>query len=88
MVDLGNAVMEEDEWYYLNDHKDIIFNIDISQPNMKNFSEIHESNKIFKYVLETINYDKIINLEMIINDEINELSLLCDSLKNFINIYS
>ena len=55
---------------------------------MKNFSEINESNKIFKYVLENINYDKIINLEMLINYEINELSIIKKSLKNFINIYS
>ena len=88
MVDLGNAVMENDHWYYLKKNMDIIYNIDIAHPNMKDFSEIHESNEIFNFILKKNNYDKIINLEMLIKDENNELELLCKSLNNFINIYS
>jgi sugar phosphate isomerase/epimerase/nucleoside-diphosphate-sugar epimerase len=87
MVDLGNAVMENDYWYYLKRHIDIIYNIDISQQYMKDFSEIHESNEIFNIVLKKNNYDKIINLEMLIksNNEINSLKL---SLINFIYLYN
>jgi len=87
MVDLGNAVMENDHWYYLKKHMDILYNIDISHENMADYSaNIHESNPIFKFVLNNIEYDKIINLEMLIKDK-NELDKLCASLKNFIKIY-
>lgn len=88
IVDLGNAVMENDYWYYLEKYIDIIYNIDISHENMSNFLEIHESNSIFKFVLDNNNYNKIINLEMLINDDNNEIYILNDSLKNFIKIYS
>lgn len=87
MVDLGNAVMENDQWYYLNKHMDIIYNIDVAHENMNNFSNIHESNYIFKFVLDNNNYDKTINLEMLIKDD-NEIEILNNSLKNFIKIYS
>jgi hypothetical protein len=87
MVDLGNAVMENDHWYYLTKHMDIIYNIDISHENMNDFSSVHESNSVFKFVLDNNNYGKIINLEMIIKDNNNELNKLCTSLYNFINIF-
>ena len=87
MVDLGNAVMENDYWFYLNKHIDIIYNIDAAHENMNNFSNIHESNYIFKFVLDSNNYDKTINLEMLIKDD-NEIEILNNSLKNFIKIYS
>ena len=88
MIDLGNAVMEKDEWYYLNKYMGILHNIDIAQENMNDFREIHESNHIFKYILDHNKYDKIKNLEMLTKDENNELNILCASLLNFINLYS
>ena len=87
MVDLGNAVMENDSWYYLKKHMDIIYNIDVSHKFMKDFSEIHESNEIFNFILKNNNYDKIINLEMLIKKD-DELNVLYKSLMNFIKIYS
>jgi hypothetical protein len=87
MVDLGNAVMETDEWYYLSSKKDIIYNIDISNPFMSDFSVPHESAYIFKAVLKQNLYNKNINLEMLIKEE-NELEILNKSLNNFINIFS
>jgi hypothetical protein len=79
--------MENDYWYYLNKHIDIIYNIDVAHENMNNFSNVHESNYIFKFVLDNNNYDKTINLEMLIKDD-NEIEILNNSLKNFIKIYS
>jgi sugar phosphate isomerase/epimerase len=87
MVDLGNAVMERDDWYYLKKQMDILYNIDISHENMADFSNIHESNDIFKFVLKNNKYDKIINLEMLIRGK-NELDILRVSLNNFISIYN
>ena len=88
MIDLGNAVMENDDWYYIKKDMDIIYNIDIAHPYMKDFSEVHESNQIFNFVIKNNNYSKIINLEMLIKDDNNELPLLLKSLRNFITIYS
>ena len=88
MVDLGNAIMEKDEWYYLKRDIDIIYNIDVAHPYMNDFSEVHESHEIFNFVIKNNNYDKMINLEMLIKDENNELDILIKSLNNFINIYS
>ena len=85
MVDLGNAVMEKDEWYYLKKDMDIIYNIDVAHQNMNDFSEVHESNEIFNFVIKNNNYDKIINLEMLI--KYNELEILSKSLNNFVSIY-
>ena len=87
MVDLGNAVMEKDDWYYLYSKKDIIHNIDISKPFMNDFSVPHESAYIFKAVLNHNLYNKNINLEMLIKEE-NELEILNKSFINFINIFS
>jgi len=53
---------------------------------MKNFIKPHSKHSIFKNMLNAINYDKMINLEMLINDEINELEILNSSLNNFIYI--
>ncbi len=86
MVDLGNALMENDEWYYLNQYIDLIYNIDISQENMGDFSNVHESNYIFNFVLNHNKYNNILNLEMLINKD-NEIEMLTNSLNNFINIY-
>jgi sugar phosphate isomerase/epimerase len=87
MVDLGNAVMENDDWYYLKEHIDIIYNIDISQQNMKDFVNVHESNSIFNFILKKNNYNKMINLEMLINNSDDELNILNKSISNFIQIY-
>ena len=87
MVDLGNSVMENDKWFYLKNYLDIIHNIDVSHPFMNDFTEIHESNEIFNFVLKNNNYNKIINLEMLIKDD-NELEILRNSLNNFIKIYA
>ena len=86
MVDLGNAVMENDNWYYLKDNIDIIYNIDVAHPYMDDFLNVHESNEIFNFVLKNNHYNKVINLEMLIKDN-NELDILCKSLKNYINTY-
>jgi sugar phosphate isomerase/epimerase len=86
MVDLGNAIMEKDEWYYLKNDIDIIYNIDISQPYMIDFSNPHISHEIFNLILKNCNYNKIINLEMLIKDE-DEIFIICKSLNNFIHIY-
>jgi nucleoside-diphosphate-sugar epimerase len=87
MVDLGNSVMENDSWYYLKTHMDIIYNIDVAHEYMKDFSEVHESNEIFNFVMKNNEYDNMINLEMLIKDGNNELEILRKSLNNFINIY-
>tara|TARA_B110000037_G_C17113520_1_gene502801 strand:+ start:1343 stop:2932 length:1590 start_codon:yes stop_codon:yes gene_type:complete len=88
MVDLGNAVMEKDNWFYLKEYIDIIYNIDVAHSYMRDYSEIHESNKIFNFVIKNNNYNKVINLEMLLTDTDNELDILIKSLNNFIHIYS
>ena len=88
MIDLGNAVMEKDDWYYLKKYMDIIYNIDVAHPFMKDFSDIHESNEIFNFVIKNNKYNKIINLEMLIKDTENELDILTKSFNNFVNIYN
>jgi hypothetical protein len=55
---------------------------------MKPFLNINQQHKNFISELNNINYKNKINLEMLINDEENELSILCESLNNFINIYN
>jgi hypothetical protein len=55
---------------------------------MKDFSNVHESNKIFNFVLKNNKYDKNINLEILIKSQNNELEILIKSLNNFIKIYS
>ena len=53
---------------------------------MKDFTIPHASNLIFKQILNSINYNKVINLEILIKDP-NELNILTQSLYNFIDIY-
>ena len=79
--------MENDDWDFFNKYKDIIFNVDISNPYMKDLEKLNPSTKIFSEVLKKYNYNKIINLEMIINSD-NELNFLSKSLYNFIKTYS
>ena len=61
--------------------------INISQQNMTDFVNVHESNSIFNFILKNNNYNKMINLEMLINNSDDELNILNKSLSNFINIY-
>jgi len=89
MVDIGNAIMENDNLTDMYMYKDVIYNIDISQENMLDFSNITQKHIDFKKILSNINYNKNINLEMLIkndNDD-GELIKLKKSLENFINIY-
>lgn len=88
MVDLGNAIMENDTWMFLTKHIDIIANIDVSHECMKSFEQLHESNHIFKYILKHLNYNRMINLEMLIKSEpAEELEILTKSLYNFVTTY-
>jgi sugar phosphate isomerase/epimerase len=87
MVDLGNATMENDNFENMYNYKDIIYNIDIAEPFMKSFTIPGESNINFIKILNNINYNKKINLEMIL-DKNNELESLIYSLNNFIQLYS
>lgn len=88
MVDIGNCIMEHDELNNIYKYKNIIYNIDIARENMKPFIEYTNSHKDFMKILKNINYDKKINLEMVINSENyeNELGLLCKSLNLFVQL--
>jgi hypothetical protein len=66
---------------------DIIYNIDVAHPFMKDFTDVHESNQVFQFVLNKNHYSRKINLEMLIKSEDNELSILTTSLKNFLSVY-
>ena len=65
----------------------IIYNIDVSNPNMADFVNAHESNSIFNFILKNNNYNNMRNLEMLTNNSHDELNTLNKSLYNFINIY-
>jgi hypothetical protein len=86
MVDLGNAIMENDDLNIINNFSDIIYNIDVAEENMKSFINPNNKNNEFRNILKNINYNKKINLEMLLNTN-NELDNLITSLNNFINIY-
>jgi len=90
MVDIGNAIMENDDFSKILDYENIIYNIDIAEPKIKAFIDPNNANKEFKYILTSIRYDKNINLEMILNaeNEFHELELLTMSLKKFIEKYA
>lgn len=83
MVDLGNIIMENDNIYDIYKYSQNIYNIDISQENMKNYILPNEKNLLFKNILNDINYSKKINLEMLASN----LEEICVSIINFINIY-
>lgn len=89
MIDIGNTIMDNYDLNDIKDYTDIVYNIDISQPFMKDFSSPHEYNYVFTTLLKKNNYNKTINLEMLNNNDNNdnELKIICKSLKNFINIY-
>jgi sugar phosphate isomerase/epimerase len=88
MVDIGNMMMDKDELTDIYNYKEYIYNIDVSNENMKPFLNIKQQHKDFISVLKNVNYKNKINLEMLIsdNDKENELSILCESLNNFINL--
>ena len=75
MVDLGNCKMENDNLELIKNNIDIIYNIDVSQEFMNDFSEIDESNYKFIEILKKCNYNKVKNLEMLIKND-NELDTL------------
>jgi len=89
MIDLGNAIMEEDNNIIniadINDIADIIYHIHISQEYLRNFTNPHIDNYKFTNMLREIKYDKMITLEML-NPE-DDLELLKLSIINFVNIY-
>ena len=55
-------------------------------PNISNNIELNDN--IIRTKIKEDNYDKIINLEMVIKNKKDELSILYQSLHNFIKIYS
>lgn len=86
MIDIGNALIEKDEWYDLTDKISNLHNIDVSNKFLKPFlSRYNNVHSLFSLLLNNINYNNVINLEMIINE--NELNNLCISLQNFIEYY-
>ena len=86
MVDIGNAIMERDNIYDIYKYEDIIYNIDISNENMLDFSKTQKEHKHFMKILKEIKYDKKINLEMLIKKENGdeELTILYKSFYNVI----
>jgi sugar phosphate isomerase/epimerase len=86
MVDIGNAIMENDNINDIYNYKDIIHNIDVANENMSDFRKTTQSHKDFVQILKEISYKKKINLEMLIQNKNNEeeLDILYKSLYNFI----
>jgi len=87
MIDLGNAILENDDLSYINNIVDIIYHIHISQQYMADFTNPHRDNHELKNILRNIQYDKKITLEML-NKSDDELSVLNNSILNFIDIYN
>ena len=68
-------------------YKDLINHIHISMPFMKpliKYNQIEYTN--FINIYKNINYDKIISLEFLNNNENDELKLLDETLNNFVNL--
>jgi sugar phosphate isomerase/epimerase len=88
MVDVGNCVMEDDNIEDLLNYKDIINHIHISSPFMNPLIN-YNSNLYSDFIklLKKINYDKIISLEFL-NDNENEVKILNDSICNFLELLS
>lgn len=89
MVDVGNAMMENDNLEDIKKFESIIYNIDVANPNMKPLLEISHSHVIFKSLLDKINYNRKINLEMQITSATanEELDTLKKSLEKFISLH-
>jgi sugar phosphate isomerase/epimerase len=88
MIDVGNIIMENDNINDICKYSKIVYNIDIACENMRPFLNYNETHKEFIDILKFINYDKKINLEMILNADNceNELNMLSNSLHKFIEI--
>lgn len=86
MVDIGNIIMENDDISKIYNYKDILYNIDIACVNMEPFITNNITNKHNEFIknLKKTNYDKKMNLEMIIRNNDDELNILIQSLNNFI----
>lgn len=89
MVDIGNVMMENDNIIEIYNYKDIIYNIDIAQEKMIDFTQVKKQHIEFIKLLNNINYINKINLEMIIqqNDTEEELRILYKSLYNYITLF-
>lgn len=89
MMDIGNAMMENDNLNDIYTYENIIYNVDIARENMKPFIEYGNSHREFATILKEINYNKKKNLEMIINATNceDELDILCKSLHQFIQLF-
>lgn len=97
MVDIGNAIMENDNLQHIHAFADIIYNIDVAHENMADLSNPSPYHITFKTILNEIKYTKKINLEMIITPlrsehvklcKNDELDILTKSLQNFITLYA
>jgi sugar phosphate isomerase/epimerase len=86
MVDIGNAMMENDNLENIYKYKNVICNVDVAQKKMDNFTVVKENHLQFMTILKNANYCNKINLEMLLCDEECELDHLCKSLHNFIQI--
>lgn len=84
MVDIGNAMMENDDVNDIYEYKDIIYNIDVAQEKMLDFRQVKKQHKDFIKLLKDIKYTNKINLEMLIQNNDEELEVLYKSLYNFI----
>uniref|UniRef100_A0A6C0I8E6 Xylose isomerase-like TIM barrel domain-containing protein n=1 Tax=viral metagenome TaxID=1070528 RepID=A0A6C0I8E6_9ZZZZ len=83
MIDIGNAIMENDNLNDIYQYTDILYNVDISTEFMKSFTNPHKSVYNLKHILNDIGYKHKINLEMLPLD----LQDLRISLNFFINIF-
>tara|TARA_Y100000816_G_scaffold175374_1_gene126219 strand:- start:3605 stop:5227 length:1623 start_codon:yes stop_codon:yes gene_type:complete len=87
MIDIGNCLMEQDLKYNLLPYKDILFNIDVSKPNMSGLNVIGEEEHIFSYLLQRMEYQYVINLEMLSMNSNDEIDCIRKSLDNFIRVF-
>jgi sugar phosphate isomerase/epimerase len=89
MIDIGNVIMENDNLNIMYKYKHLIYNIDVAEENMKPFQNSNKMHETFKNILLEINYNKNINLEMLIqeDDEECELEILNKSLVKFVEIF-
>jgi sugar phosphate isomerase/epimerase len=87
MIDIGNAMMENDDVNNIYHYKDIIYNADLSNEKMVELTTINKNHEDFINKLNKINYDRKINLEMILTNKEEELDHLRKSLYNFIHLF-
>jgi len=88
IVDIGNCIMENDDINNINKYSDYIYHIHVSNPYLKPFINYNKS--IYKNlvdILKNINYKNKITLEFL-NEGINEIEILNDSIKNFIELFN